>query len=56
MIGEAEESQKRLETTILPITIVGDLITADIKAAFDATINITNKVRNTFLKSTTKSA
>ena len=38
------------------MTIVGDFIIADIKATFDIAINITSKVRNTFLKSTTKSA
>ena len=38
------------------MTIIGDFIIADIKAIFNAAINITSKVRNTFLKSTIKSA
>jgi len=54
--GAKESQKKRLKTTIQPITIIGDLIIADTKATFDAAINITSKVKNTFLKSTTKSA
>jgi len=38
------------------MTIIGDLIIADTKATSNAAINITSKVRNTFLKSITKSA
>jgi len=38
------------------MTIIGDLIIADIKVTSNAAINIINKVRNTFLKSITKSA
>ena len=38
------------------MTITGDLIIADTKATFNAVINITSKVRNTFLKSIIKSA
>jgi len=51
--GTKKYRKKRLETTM---TIMGDLIIADIKATSDAAINITSEVRNTFLKSITKSA
>ena len=57
-IKEAQESQKKIETTTQPITTTDALTITEAvtETAFDAAINTTNNITETFLKSNTEAA